>query len=77
MTLTIQTIMAVAQLLLAVGTLIIAVIAYKLTKKTSRIEAHRSIKTAFNTIDTITLSDPENLRVFEYLEFPELLECSQ
>lgn len=71
-----ELLIAAAQFLIALAALVVAVIAYRLTRQASRIEAHRTIKDAFNTINTIVLSDSANLAVFDALEFPELVDQS-
>jgi hypothetical protein len=60
-----------AQLILALAALLVAVVALRLSKQAGRIETHRQIKDAFNALNTIALSDPENLRVLDELETPQ------
>jgi hypothetical protein len=67
-------IIAVAQILLGVGTLFVAYVAYRLSQQVKRVEAHRMIKDAFNTLNVIALTDPGNLEAIDALENPELID---
>ncbi|MFX0012422.1 MAG: hypothetical protein ACFE9R_19065 [Candidatus Hermodarchaeota archaeon] len=69
-------IIAFAQILLGVGTLVVAYVAYRLSQQIKRVEAHRMIKDAFNTLNVIALDDPGNLEAIDALENPELVNQS-
>jgi hypothetical protein len=60
-----------AQGILSVAALVVAVVAFRLSKQASRTETHRQVKEAFNALNIIALSDPENLRVLDELETPQ------
>lgn len=65
---------SVAQLALGLATLVVAAVAYRVSKQASRISAHHGVKDAFNLVTSLALSDRENLAVADAIYEPDRTE---
>jgi hypothetical protein len=72
----IQTISAVAQSVLALGTFVLSYVIWKASVRASRADFTRSMQDYWNTINSLALSDDELLRIADTLNGPNIASDS-